>query len=167
VTVGWSRAGADGGGILVLAAAFLTVWIRRRGEPVTLRRIAVGAALVVAAGVALVAIDAVTGGSSHVTRAVSGGPFELLRDLAHRLDYSFHSATSTWLTGIGVTAWIAGTVALVARGPRTPAVAALAVALLVSLIVNDAPKDVSLLGFVACAGLVAWERVRADAGRTA
>jgi hypothetical protein len=167
VTVGWSRAGADGGGIIVLAAAFLALWLRRRGEPLTARRIVVGAALVVAAGLALVAIDAITGGSSHVTRAVSGGPLALLGDLAHRVNYSFHSATSTWLTALGVAAWIAGTIALLVRGPRTPAVVALAVALLASLIVNDAPKDVSLLGFVACAGLVAWERVRADARRTA
>ena len=89
---GWSRAGADGGAVLVFAAAFATLELR-------LRRLAIhaaaasrlGAGLVVAAtAAALVGIDLLAGGSDHVTQAVRGGPGSLFTDWGHR------PATSQW-----------------------------------------------------------------------
>src|SRR5881398_2077844 len=68
VVVGWSRLGADGGGLLVYAAGFATLALFRvRLTPV---RAAAAAAAVILIGLALVGLDALTGGSSHVTHAV-------------------------------------------------------------------------------------------------
>ena len=74
VTVGWSRAGADGGGIVVLVAAFAALWILLANGRLTARALAVAGALAVGVGLALVGLDAATGGSSHVTRKVGRRP---------------------------------------------------------------------------------------------
>ena len=82
VTVGWSRAGADGGGIVVLVAAFAALWILLSNGRLTARALAIAGALAVGVGLALVGLDAATGGSSHVTRKVGDGPIPLLDELA-------------------------------------------------------------------------------------
>ena len=74
VAVAGSRFGADGGGLLVLLAAYATYVVRRHGLRVDARRGALLAVVAVAAGVALVALDAASGGSSHVTDAIGDGP---------------------------------------------------------------------------------------------
>jgi hypothetical protein len=127
----------------------------------TPRRTIVLGLAAVAVGLALVGIDALTGGSSHVTRSVGSGPTGLAKDLWERLDHSYHSATSTWLAAVVVVGCTAAIVALVTRRPRTPLLEALAVALLVSLLVNDSPRDVALVGFLSCAALWVAERTRA------
>ena len=74
VTVGGNRFGADGGGLVVLAVAYLVLAVRLRETrpgPRVLAGIAAGAVVL---SLAVLALDAATGGESHVTRAVGDGP---------------------------------------------------------------------------------------------
>src|SRR5262249_34541272 len=87
--VGWSRAGADGGGIIVVLVALGAFWCFRERIPVTPPRALAAAVAVVLVALAIVGVDALTGGSSHVTHAVGGGPGSLAGDLAHRLRISY------------------------------------------------------------------------------
>jgi hypothetical protein len=112
---------------------------------------AVGGALVLAFG--LIALDASTGGSSHVTRALSDGPGGLARDLADRVELSWERATSSWATGLVTAALLLVFAFLVARMLARPEPLAeravplsLAAAVIVSLVVNDSPVDVLLVG---------------------
>ena len=77
VTIGGNRFGADGGGIVVLAVAYLVLWLRLRGEPLTWRLAGLVAAGAIALALVLLGLDAATGGSSHVTDAVGDGPVAL------------------------------------------------------------------------------------------
>jgi hypothetical protein len=155
VLVGWSRAGADGGGLLVFAASFVALWLRR----VTARRVVAAAALVVLAGLVFVGVDRATGGSSHVTDAVLGGPSRWWDEAAHRWDVSWAGATKTWAI---VLQSLSGLVALAlfAWRARGPATVALAVGIVVSLAVNDTPQDVLAFGALTGGSLWAWERFR-------
>jgi cytochrome c551/c552 len=156
-TVGWSKAGADGGGLVVFAAALAILLVRRRLAALTWRRAALAAAGTVALVVALIAIDAAAGGSSHVTHAVGSG--SLLGDWGHRLHLSWASVTRAWYTialflgCVAVLAWIA------ARRPRRRGVDAMLVAVVVSLLVNDTPVDVIVLGALGCLALLRFESV--------
>lgn len=158
VAVGWSQAGADGGGVVVLLAGLAVLAFRLRGDRLEPRRLALAGAGVAAAVFGLVAVDVATGGSSHVTDAITDGPRSLIGDFAHRVEVSWAGATSSWhsillvLLCLGVLAWL-GT-----RTPRRPTVDALLVALGVSLLVNDTPLDVFAYGALGCATLFAWER---------
>jgi hypothetical protein len=153
-----SRMGADGGGLVVYLAGFLVLGLRV-GRVAPLRA---AAATAVAAGAALllVGIDAATGGSSHVTDAVGGGPGSLAGDLAHRVHLSAASVTSTWNNALFFTASIAALVWLVFQRPRPPVLEALLAALAVSLLVNDTPADVA--GWGALSALVLWTWARSD-----
>jgi hypothetical protein len=160
VTVGWSRAGADAGGILVLAAGLGVLALRSgRRRRLTLRRLAPVVAGIVALGLILVALDALTGGSSHATSAVGSGPGTLAEDWWHRLEISYHSLTSDWLTVLFSIGFIGGLVAVARARPRVPVLDALLVAIVVSLLFNDAPDDVVRYGVMAAATLWAWLRV--------
>src|SRR5262249_10218126 len=108
VTVGWSHAGADGGGIVVYATALAVLGLRLRPEPLTMRRLAVAAVAVVVLTFAFVGIDAALGGSSHVTHAVGTGPGSLLGDLGRRLHLSYLSVTSSWGKALEFAAGMAG-----------------------------------------------------------
>lgn len=156
VTIGWSKAGADGGGIVVYAAGYAMLALRRFGR-VTWRRVVVAAALVIAAALVLVGLDAATGGSNHVTHGVGTG---LPGELAHRWRVSVEGATRSWgafvLFAIGVVVLV-----LVARiRPRRPLVDAMLVALATSLVVNDTPQDVTFYGAFGAVALLAYERTR-------
>jgi cytochrome c551/c552 len=159
VTVAWSKAGADGGGLLVYAAALAVYLLRIRPERATWRRTVLAGAVVVALAFALVGIDAALGGSSHVTHAVGGGPGSLWGDFGHRLHLSWASATKSsynivlFIASLAVLVWIA------TRRPRHPAVDAMLVALAVSLLVNDTPVDVIGLGVLGCLALLRFESV--------
>jgi cytochrome c551/c552 len=159
VTIGWSKAGADGGGVIVYAAALAVLLLRLRPAPLTWRRVAFAGVGVVGLAVALIAIDAALGGSSHVTDAVGSGPGSLLGDLGHRLHLSWVSATKSaykillFLVSLAALVWI-GT-----RTPRHAAVDAMLVALAVSLVVNDTPVDVIGLGALGCLALWRFESV--------
>lgn len=159
-TVGWSRAGADGGGLLVLAAGFAALGLRLRGIRLSARLLALAAAATVALGLALVGLDAATGGSSHVTGAVGAGPGSLARDLAGRIHISLARATSSWHAGLVVAVSLGALALLARRPPRFVAGDALLVALAVSLLVNDTPTDVASGGALSYGVLWTWERVR-------
>jgi hypothetical protein len=157
--VGWSRTGADGGGAVVLATGFLVLALRTRELALTPRRLALIGAGAVAAALALVTVDALAGGSSHVTRALGSGPVGLAEELGHRLRVSFEGATSSWHApllvagGVAVVAWLA------TRCPRSAVLDAALVALAVSLVVNDTPTDVAAFGALSCAALYVSQRV--------
>ena len=159
VTVGWSKAGADGGGLIVYAVALAVFALRVSQAPLTWRRVVLAGAFVVGLALALTGLDAALGGSSHVTHAVGGGPGSLLGDLGHRLHLSWVSATKSsyniflFLLSLAALVWI-GT-----RKPRYPAVDAMLVAVAVSLLVNDTPVDVIGLGALGCLALWRFESV--------
>ncbi len=156
VTVGWSHAGADGGGTLVLAVALGVLALRLRGIALTPKRLALVAGGAVLLGLALVGLDAALGGSSHVTRAVSSG--SVFDDIGHRLHLSYAVVTSSWhkgflfLLSIGGMAWFA------AHRDRGPVLEALLAGVAVSLVVNDTPVDVAGIGALGALALLAWER---------
>jgi len=159
VTAGWSKAGADGGGLIVYAVALAVLVLRLRSAPLTWRRVAVAGVGVVGLALALIAIDAALGGSSHVTDAVGSGPGSLLGDLGHRLHLSWLTATKSayqillFLVSLAALVWIA------TRTPRHAAVDAMLAALAVSLVVNDTPVDVIGLGSLGCLALWRFESV--------
>jgi mono/diheme cytochrome c family protein len=156
-TVGWSKAGADGGGLFVFLAAYawlLVSELRARGAVRANNRLLLaGGAAVVVVGLLLVAADAATGGRSHVTHGLAGGPGRLAHDVWHRWGVSWHGATGS-PGRVLQSAICLGVLALVAtRQPRVRLVDALLIALAVSLLVNDTPQDVLFWGAVAAVAL--------------
>jgi hypothetical protein len=141
LTIGWSRAGADGGGLLAFLAAYARLVPRPR----------VAAVMVVLLALAFVALDAATGGSSHVTHSVLHG--NVFHDLWHRWRVSWHGATGAWgravVSALSLVplAWVA------TRRPRSPIVDAFLIAIVVSLVANDTPQDVLFWGAITGVGL--------------
>jgi hypothetical protein len=162
VGVGWSRAGADGGGITVVVAAWAVLLALLGRVRLTPLRVAAGLAALVVGGLALVGLDAITGGSSHVTHAVGGGPGALWDDLDRRLHISWNGATRAahttflCLLSLGGLAWLG------IRGRGTATMPALLAGLVVSLLVNDTPVDVLGYGALGALALTAWEETRAN-----
>ena len=142
VTIGGNRFGADGGGLVVLAAAYLVLWLRLRGERPTWRLAGLVAAGAVVLALALLGIDAATGGASHVTDAVGDGPAALAGDLADRVELSARRTARS----PGAIAVVLGSLAILAavalRARRAPVLDAFLAGLAVSLVVNDTPGDV-------------------------
>ena len=138
VTVGGSQFGADGGGVIVLLAAYAALIAPYYGLT---KRTAIAATAVVA----VLALALAVGGESHVTDALGDGPVGLAEDLWRRLRLSWLRATSGWgvglLVGAGVTALAAS-----ALRERRPLLVSYLVALAVSLVVNDSPNDVIVAG---------------------
>jgi cytochrome c551/c552 len=159
VAVGWSKSGADGGGVLVFATALGVLGLRLRGLTLTPRRLVLLGLTVLVVTLALVGLDAALGGSSHVTHAVGTGPGSLFGDLGHRLHLSWKSATDHWYRVAISLAWLAALVLMGTIRPRRATVDALLVALAVSLLVNDTPVDVIGLGALGCTALLRWESV--------
>lgn len=159
VAIGWSKAGADGGGLLVFATALGVLGFRLRGLAATPRRLAFLAVTIVVVGLAFVGLDAVLGGSSHVTRAVGSGPDSLLGSLGHRLHLSWASATDHWYRILIFLGCLAALVLMGTMQPRRATVDALLAGLAVSLLVNDTPVDVIGLGALGCLVLLRWESV--------
>jgi len=153
-----SRMGADGGGLVVYLAGFLVLGLRLARMPAP--RAAAATAGAAGAALLLVGIDAATGGSSHVTDAVGGGPGSLAGDLAHRVHLSAASVTANWNNALFFIASVAALVWLALQRPRPPVLEALLVALGVSLVVNDTPADVA--GWGALSALVLWTWARSD-----
>jgi len=156
-----SRIGADGGGLVVYLAGFLVLWLRLR--PLSSRRATAAAVVAAGAALLLVGIDAATGGSSHVTKAVGGGPGSVLGDLGHRLHLSAASIASTWNSALLFALGIIGLVVLALQRPRSALLDAYLVALAVSFLVNDTPTDVAGYGGFAALGL--WLLTRSEEGR--
>ena len=108
VTIGGNRFGADGGGIVVLAVAYLVLWLRLRGERLTWRLAGLVAAGAIALALVLLGLDAATGGSSHVTDAVGDGPVALAGDIADRIELSVRRTAAS----VGATVVVLGSLAI-------------------------------------------------------
>ena len=106
---------------------------------------------------ALIGIDAALGGSSHVTHSVGSG--SLFGDFARRMHLSWASVTRAWYSAALFVGCAAVLVWIAARRPRYPGVDAMLLALAVSLLVNDTPVDVILLGALGCLALLRFESV--------
>jgi cytochrome c551/c552 len=158
VTVAWSHAGADGGGMLVFAVALAVLWLRLRGAELTARRLALVGAGAVVVGLGLVGLDAALGGSSHVTHAVGSG--SVFDDVWERWRLSWAIVSSSAHKAILFVASVGGLVWLATRRPRTATVDAVVVGVAVSLLVNDTPVDVAGVGVLGGIALLAWERTR-------
>jgi len=142
VTIGGNRFGADGGGIVVLAAGYLVLWLRLRGERLTWRLAGLVAAGAVAIALALLGLDAATGGSSHVTDAVGDGPAALAGDIADRIELSVRRTAASAGAIVVVLGSLAILAVLALRSPRNAVLDAFLVAIAVSVVVNDTPGDV-------------------------
>jgi hypothetical protein len=158
VVVGWSRLGADGGGLIVYAAGFATLALLGFRGRVTVARAALAAAAVIAVGLALVGLDALTGGSSHVTHAVGGGPGRVFSDLGHRLHLSWRGIVNkSDHLGIAVIS-VVTLIVLALLKPRSRTLDALLVALAVSLAVNDSGFDILRFGALVAIAVFTWSR---------
>ncbi len=153
VAVGGNRFGADGGGLLVCTAGFAVLAAILLGVRLTARSLAAVTAAAAVLAVALVGLDAVTGGESHVTSALSGGPGELAGDLADRIELSVRRTLASPGALVAVLGGLAVLAAVAVRGEHTPVLDAFLVALAVSLVVNDTPSDVVGLGAAAAVAL--------------
>ena len=156
LTFGWSRAGADGGGVLVLLSSYVVLLLG-----VSPRRLIAAGAVAIVAGLAFVGLDAATGGSSHVTHAVLHGG--LPHDIWHRWVVSWHGATGTWGRTVVCALCIAVLVAVATRRPRARIVDAFLVGIVVSLVANDTPQDVLFWGAITGVGLARLYRLAARA----
>lgn len=159
-TVAGNRFGADGGGAIVLAAGFAVLAVLLAGGGRRALAISVGASLALALG--LIGLDAATGGSSHVTSALEDGPAGLAGDLVERVELSWERATSSLWVGLAALALLVLLAVLVVRTLRSrapldavAAALALAAAIAVSLVVNDSPIDVLLVGTTGYAAVAA------------
>jgi hypothetical protein len=157
-TVGPSWTGADGGGVLVFASAFAALALLRSDVALSWRRVGLALAGVVALALLVVGVDAAAGGTSHVTRAVGGGPGTLLDDVLDRLHLSAASVSVSWASALLAVGAVAALVALARAGRRPRTLDAMFVALVVSLLVNDSPVDVALYGALGALSIVAYER---------
>jgi hypothetical protein len=162
VTVGGTRFGADGGGAMMLAVGYAVLAVGLAGAHRRILAVALPAAAALV--LATVGIDAATGATSHVTHALGGGPGGLAADLADRVSLSWHRATDPPALSLAIAACLAGIAALVLtavrRNQATPLLYAVTAAIATSLVVNDSPLDVSLVGLV---GVVAVVATNADA----
>jgi cytochrome c551/c552 len=165
VTVGWSRTGADGGGLVVYAVALGVLALRLRGQ-----RLSVRSAIAVAAGVAvlvlaLIGLDAALGGSNHVTHAVGTGPGSLLGDLGRRLHLSYLAVTGSWGSAGEFLGGFVPLVVVAVFSARGPLLQAFLAGIAVSFVVNDTPIDIAALGALGCWTLARWEAVDSRAMR--
>jgi mono/diheme cytochrome c family protein len=146
VTIGGNRFGADGGGVVVLAVAYLVLALRLQRRALTWRLGATVAAAAVALALVFLALDAATGGSSHVTDAVGDGPVALAGDLADRVELSVRRTAASVGATIVVLGSVAILVAIALRARRDAVLDAFLAGLAVSVVVNDTPSDVLGIG---------------------
>jgi mono/diheme cytochrome c family protein len=158
VTVAGSRFGADGGGLIVLLAAYGTLLLRTTRARLGAARLAAVGVAAVALGLVLVGVDAALGGSSHVTHAVGDGPGTLLGDFGDRLEISARRTFQSFGPAFAALASLAVLLFVATRRPRGPLTDAVLVGVLVSLLVNDTPGDV--LGMGAVGAFVLWRYER-------
>ena len=124
-------------------SGYLFLWLRLRRAPLSGRNVALVTGGAILAGLVLVGLDAALGGSSHVTRTLGDGPGALFGELAHRWRVSLDGYVSSWQATVIITASLAVLVWIGLRRPRYAVVDAVLVALAVSLLVNDSPRDVA------------------------
>ena len=159
VTVGWSRAGADGGGVLVVAASFAVLLAglgriepRPGGSPSgsssSRRSVSPSSEPTRSSeGRATSPMPWVVGPArcSTISTGASGsrGPERPPR----------RTPASCVLSLVGLT-WLG------VRGRHEPVIRAMLVAIGISLVVNDTPVDVLGYGALGCLALTAWDETR-------
>jgi hypothetical protein len=154
VVIAANRFGADGGGAIVLAVAFGVLAATLAGAGRRRLALAIGASLALVVGA--IALEAATGATSHVTRALESGPGGLASELRDRVALSYARATEHWQNVVIVLGGILALGALAIRmlrssiplSERALPLAFLA-AIATSLVVNDSPVDVVIAG-LAC-----------------
>jgi hypothetical protein len=161
VVVAGSRFGADGGGAVVLAAAYALLAValaRARGRVLVVS--AAGAAALVGL---LFILDEATGAPSHVTRTIRGGPDDLAGGLRDRVTLSWERTTDKASTALVVCVSIVVLALLVVRllglepsAHRAALPLSIAAAVAVSLVVNDSPVDVLVTGIAAYLAVEAY-----------
>ena len=87
-------------------------------------------------------------------------PGALAGELAHRWRVSLDGYVATWQATAIITFSLLVLVWIALRRPRFATVDAVLVALAVSLLVNDSPRDVVAYGALSCAALRFWEETR-------
>jgi hypothetical protein len=161
VVVAGSRFGADGGGAVVLVVGFGVLGAALAG---TRRRWLVPAfAAGVALALAALLLEAAIGVTSHLTGVLEGGPSALASNLRDRVALSYARVTSH---GENVVIVLAGIVLLgvlavrLLRSTAPLAERALPLAFLAaiaaSLVVNDSPVDIVLMGLVCYVAVEAY-----------
>jgi hypothetical protein len=156
--VAGNRFGADGGGAIVLGLGYAVLLAALLGgRRLTAAAAVAGASTLVAV---LVAVDAATGGTSHVTDALGGGADGLASDFGGRIVIGYERTVAHWYVALGVVLCLLGVAALTATTLRRNITQSgrglllgYAAAILVSLLVNDAPGDVALPALVGCVAL--------------
>jgi hypothetical protein len=149
-TIAENRLGDDGGGAIVVAAAFavLAVAISRARWRVIVPALALG----IAAVVALLGADAASTTSDHLRGALDGGLGGLAHVAENRVPLSYDRMLEQWYLVFPAVIALAVGIAVV-RSARSRHEAAVPVALLaglaVSVLVNDSPAAVSLAGLTA------------------
>ncbi len=158
VTVGWSRTGADGGGLIVFAAAFAFLALRLAG-PITLKRLAVAGAAGRRARAGLHRRGRSERRSQPRDPRLREGPRRLVRrpgpprpPLGRRPEQP-HAALIMAASLVALV-WVAF------RRPRSPMLDALLLGLAVSLLVNDAPTDAASGGAISAFVLWTWTVTR-------
>lgn len=153
-TIAENRLGADGGGALVVAAAFAVLaagaWARSRRVAV----LALAAALL--AALLLLDLDAASSSPDHLRGALDGGARGLARVAANRVPLAYARMLEQWYLVFPALAVLAVGLAAArrARSRRDAAlVASLLVGLAVSLLVNDSPGPVTIAGLAALLAL--------------
>ena len=120
----------------------------------------VAGAIVVA--LLVLALDAATGGSSHVTDAVGDGPVALAGDLADRIELSVRRTAASAGSIAVVLGSLAILVAVALRRPRDAVLDAFLAGVAVSLLVNDTPADVAGIGAAIAIALARHPPLRAS-----
>ena len=156
--VGAGRLGADGGGLIVYLVGFLALAVRLYRVPAL--RAAAATGIAAAGALALVAVDAVTGGSSHVSDALGGGPGGLFHDFMRRLELSAEAVVASPQAAIFTVIGLAALVWFALRRPRLELLDAYLVAVAVSLAVNDTPNDIA--GYGSLCALALWAYLRTE-----
>ncbi len=155
--VGWSRTGADGGGVLVMLAAVGALWGFRTGVRWSPARLAASAGVAVVLGLGAVLLDIASGGSSHVTDSLTKRPWSIAGEIGHRLHISWAGLTATTQATVAAVLTLVALLGVAVIRERSDVVDALLAGLVVSLLVNDSPTDVIAYGALVCAALRTWD----------
>jgi hypothetical protein len=144
-TVAANLLGADGGGAVVLGAAFAVLAVVMSGARARMVVPALGLAGLAVLG--LLNIDAAASSSDHLHGALSGGVAGIAAVAAHRIPLSYARVAEQWYLAFPLGALavlLVRTYHWPAGRDRRALVLAFGAAVLVSLLVNDSPGPVSL-----------------------
>jgi hypothetical protein len=146
-TISENRLGADGGGAVVVAAAFALLAVWMSGASWKLAIPALGAAGLVVLG--LLHLDAASSSPDHLRGMLNGGIGGLANVAANRVPLAYARMLEQWYLVFPLVAAIVICVAFMRRARsrnESAVVVALLGALVASLLVNDSPGPVTIAG---------------------